>query len=149
MYNITQGRGGKWAGRMGQPQQGSASKTDNKEILEHFQERKMCIIGGGWKKEKKTLKSRRDLKVNPPEEGCTVHTRGSRMENKAQELSVGQRIQDNQHWAWRRAQAWQSKGVQDAGCGPEKSASICPDCCILAPARTACLIARLDNDQLR
>lgn len=80
---------------MGKPQQESAGRTDNKEILEHFQERKVCIIGEGWIN--KTLKNRRDLKVSTSEEGRNVYTRGSGIKNKAQELSVGQRIQDNQH----------------------------------------------------
>lgn len=44
------GVGGRGAGRMEQPQQGSAGRTDNKKILEHFQERKVCIFGGGWGK---------------------------------------------------------------------------------------------------
>lgn len=74
------------SGRTGQPQLGSPGRTDNKEIWERFQGRKVCITGGSWKK--RWLKSRRDLKVSTSDGESSLHQRG-RMEGETQELSVG------------------------------------------------------------
>lgn len=56
LLNLKYKDGGEGSGRTGQPQLGSPGRTDNKEIWERFQGRK---VYHGWKLEKKVAEEQK------------------------------------------------------------------------------------------